>query len=295
MHKNKMIIFFTILSLFFIMQLMGETKISNLNFYQSPEKFTYCKDRNEIEFAWIPPGAFYMGQSPGDEDARPNEIPAFVSQVSKGFYMGKYEFTQAQWKKVLQVEKTYTYFPSCGENCPKDSVSWDEIQSLISKLNKIAESENKKYRYRLPTESEWEYAARAGMITRYYWGNEIHPDFLWFSENNEPKGIKPVGQKKPNGFGLYDMLGNIAEWCDDNLVWGQNERHSTKDKNQQFSKENYRKFIRGGSFASTAQETRVSSRSTGDSQYGLKDRGFRLVLYIPDSSKSSPTSSGECE
>ncbi|NBU98476.1 MAG: formylglycine-generating enzyme family protein, partial [Spirochaetia bacterium] len=187
-----------------------------------------------MEFALIPAGDFMMGCSDGDSDCSNDEKPQHKVVISNSFYMGKYEVTQGQWKQVMGNNPSY--FQNCGENCPVEQVSWNDVQDFIKKL-----CESKKMnpcKYRLPTEAEWEYAARAGSKTRIYTGEmkilgeNNSPDLdgiAWYGGNsgvdysggydcsgwNEKQyrsskcGTHPVGQKKPNAWGLYDMSGNV--------------------------------------------------------------------------------------
>jgi formylglycine-generating enzyme required for sulfatase activity len=162
-----------------------------------------------IELVRIPPGSFMMGSSTSGEA---NEKPAHQVTINYSFYMGKYEVTQAQWQSVMGNNPSH--FKDCGGNCPVEQVSWDDAQSFINKLNES----NDGFRYRLPTEAEWEYTCRAGM-TGDYLSNLM--EMGWYVENsgNEdgPLGQKThdVGGKRPNALGLYDMHGNVSEWCQD--------------------------------------------------------------------------------
>jgi formylglycine-generating enzyme required for sulfatase activity len=122
-----------------------------------------------------------------------------------GFYLGRYEVTQAQWLAVMGSNPSK--FPFCGANCPVDNVSWDDAQKFIGKLNEL----NDGFRYRLPTEAEWEYACRAGTTGDYAGKLSSMP----WSEKNSGERTHPVGHLAPNGFGLYDMHGNVEEWCED--------------------------------------------------------------------------------
>lgn len=131
-----------------------------------------------------------------------------VAIPGKGYALGKYEVTQAQWKRVMGNNPSYqpNYRPICGDNCPVGKVSWDDIQVFLSKLNQMA---GKQYQFRLPTIDEWEYACYGGSQTLYCGSND-HNAVGWF-DNHE----HPVGQKQPNGYGLYDMSGNVHEWMQD--------------------------------------------------------------------------------
>lgn len=219
-----------------------------------------------MEFVLIPAGEFMMGCSPGDGDCMLDEKPQKV-KIAKPFYMSKYEVTQREWKMITGIETNLRHFRKC-DYCPVQNVSWNDTQEFINKLNTQVVNTHK---YRLPTEAEWEYAARAGTTTRYYWGNEIDSDYLWYEENS---GVEthPVGQKKPNAFGLYDMLGNVWEWCND--WYDPNFRGSSKGF--VFGSE---RALRGGSWSDDDEDARSSSRlPVSDLNSRSRDNGFRLVV-----------------
>lgn len=170
----------------------------------------------EMSFAYIPAGEFQMGSNQSD-----NEKPIHTVRISQGFFMGQTEVTQAQWQSVMRNNPSY--FINCP-NCPVEQVSWEDAQQFIAKLN----AQNDGYKYRLPTEAEWEYAARAG-TTGDYAGNL--DSMGWFWENSGDQRLSgewnfdklkavngrthPVGTKQPNAWGLYDMQGNVWEWVQD--------------------------------------------------------------------------------
>ena len=166
-----------------------------------------------MEFVGIPPGEFLMGST--SRHADDDEKPVTQVRISQGFYLGKYEVTQDQWQAVMGDNPSD--FSGCGR-CPVEKVSWEDAQVFIGRLNARSGGE----RYRLPTEAEWEYAARAGTTTGTYAGDVTEPlgndpvvnGIAWYDENSGGR-THPAGQKAPNGFGLYDMLGNVYEWVGD--------------------------------------------------------------------------------
>ena len=168
-----------------------------------------AKNPAQIEFVKIAPGEFVMGCAEGDKDCLEDEVPRHKVRLTRGFELGKYEVTQAQWEAVMGPASNPS--ETRGPNNPVDSVNKDEIHRFLDKLN----ARNDGYKYRLPTEAEWEYAAGAGSppIPRASLG-----DYAWFADNSDDES-HPVGLKKPNAWGLYDMFGNVREWVDDRAAY----------------------------------------------------------------------------
>ncbi len=194
--------------------------------------------------------------------------------------MGKTPVTQEQYEKLMGTNpsafsgKNPDYDNiDAGKKAPVEDVSWDDAQAFIRKLNQ-KEGING---YRLPTEAEWEYAARAGSTTKFYWGDseEDIVQYAWTGES-ELQSTKPVMKKDPNAFGLYDMLGNVFEWCED---WYNEDYYSDSELNDpKGPEEGVNRVLRGGSWFSFANPCRLSYRSPyfpADGNYNL---GFRLVL-----------------
>ena len=154
------------------------------------------------ELASIPAGTFQMGSN--SSEAYPNEKPVHTVQISKGFWMGKTEVTQGLWQAVMGSNPSYF---KKGDTYPIENVSWDDCQAFITKLNQMVGGNP----FRLPTEAEWEYACRAGTTGDRY-GNI---DAIAWYEGNSVGQTHLVGQKQLNSWGLYDMLGNVFEWCQD--------------------------------------------------------------------------------
>lgn len=222
-----------------------------------------------MEFVLIPAGNFYMG-SPSDEEGRLiNEGPVHEVQIAKAFYMGKYEVTQEEWIEIMGVSPSLLK----DDRLPADSISLNQIQEFITKLN---ERENTD-KYRLPSEAEWEYAARAGTTTRYSFGeDELElDDYAWYGDNK--KGSHPVGQKLPNQWGLYDMHGNVWEVVQD----GFHDNYNNAPLDGSVWETANRNFIsRGGSWDNDANLLRSASRHKNDPGDRNFLTGFRIVRDV---------------
>lgn len=195
--------------------------------------------------AYIPPGEFMMGCSSGDDDCLGKEKPAHLVRITKGFCMKTTEVTQGEYKSVMGDNPSE--YADCGEECPVEMVSWDDARDYCKKTGG-----------RLPTEAEWEYAARAGATTKYYWGNSMDGDYAW--NGNSDNTTHPVGQKKPNAFGLYDMSGNVLEWVNDWYV-DYSAAPTTNPKGPATGDSRVRRGGRWGGYF--VYDVRVSSRDDG--------------------------------
>ena len=165
------------------------------------------RPNDDIDMVLIPAGNFLMGSTSSFKDENDEKPPHAVYLSS--FLMGKTEVTQKQWTDVMG--RNPSRFSSCGPDCPVENVSWKDARQFISKLNEKAAQ-----KYRLPSEAEWEYAARARTTTDWSFGNDESKlgDYAWFWGNSGQK-THQVGQKLPNAFGLFDMYGNVGEWTED--------------------------------------------------------------------------------
>lgn len=222
---------------------------------------TVVKNSSGMEFAFVPAGSFQMGSANGD----PNEQPVHQVTFARGFYLGRYEVTQAQWQKVMGNNPSK--FSDCGENCPVEQVSTDDAQEFIKKLN----AQNDGYQYRLPSEAEWEYACRAGTTGDY--AGDLN-SMAWYTTNADYK-THPVGQKQPNAWGLYDMHGNVSEWLMD---YQHNNYDGAPTDGSAWSKTvSDDRMERGGSWTFDAKRLRSAQRNEAPHDYRWKDVGFRLV------------------
>ena len=194
------------------------------------------------------------------------ERPTFSATLSS-YYIGKYEVTEGLWNAVMGESSYYK-----GENYPVDWVSWNSVQEFITKLNSLTGK-----KYRLPTEAEWEFAARGGRSSKgyKYSGSNTVGNVAWYSGNSSGS-IRPVGTKAANELGIYDMSGNVAEWCSD---WREYYTSTAKTNPTGPSSGDYR-VIRGGSINpfELARDVRVSRRDWGRPDGGGVLPGFRLAL-----------------
>ena len=215
-----------------------------------------------MEFVRVPAGEFLMGST--SEEAADYERPLTRVRISRAFELGKHEVTQAEWEAVMGSNPSH--FDECGGDCPVERVSWDDVQEFIGKLNAAV----REVRYRLPTEAEWEYAARAGTSGDRYGGDL---DAIAWYEGNNAHRTHPVEQKVPNAFGLHDMLGNVREWVQDRF--GLYPGGSVTDPKGPASSST--RVNRGGSWLNDAGYCRVSSRSLLLPGARLSTLGFRLL------------------
>lgn len=208
----------------------------------------------------------------GDEHGDLWEACGPVHEVTvKDFYFSKYPVTQALWRAVMGDDPPELAFKGSG-NRPVERVSWDDAQAFIQKIN-----EQTGERYRLPTEAEWEYAARGGIYKNgfKYAGSNKLKEVGWYSENSQ-RETKPVGLKFPNELGLYDMSGNVWEWCQD--VWHENYEGAPGDGSTWMEGgEQNRRVVRGGSWYDDSNVCRVAFRHWDSTVVRVSNLGFRLA------------------
>jgi formylglycine-generating enzyme required for sulfatase activity len=225
-----------------------------------------------IEMVYVKGGCFQMGNTfPEFKDEFPEELPVHEVCVDNDFYLGKYEVTQGQWKQLMGNNPTNESY--CGDNCPVGNVSWNDAKDFISTLN----SRSGGNKYRLPTEAEWEYAARGGKVERYSGGNDMSL-VSWNNENslvNSEMRTHPVGTKAPNGFGLYDMSGNVWEWTND--WYGINYYSSSPRNNPTGPVSGDARSVRGGCASGADTNMRVSRRDGYPPDFSKDHLGFRLL------------------
>ncbi len=207
-------------------------------------------------------GTFQMGSNKHDD-----EKPVHTVTVNS-FYIGKYEVTQKQWKEIMGSNPSY--FKDC-DNCPVENVSWNDVQEFLKKFNAKT-----KGNYRLPTEAEWEFAACGGNKSNgyEYSGSNNAGNVAWYRDNSSKK-THTVGTKQPNELGIYDMSGNVWEWCND---WYGKDYYSTSPANnpQGPNSGTYRVLL-GGSWFDNSRYVRSANRNRSNPDYDSKYDGFRFV------------------
>jgi len=216
----------------------------------------------KLEMVLIPAGKFKMG-SPESEKGQDIHEPQHEVTLTKPYFMGKYEVTQEQWFEIMGENPNREK----GRKLPVTDVSWNECQDFIKKLNKKTDGG-----YRLPTEAEWEYSCRAGTTTNYSFGDKITPKDANYYDSKIGKPVA-VGSYKPNAFGLYDMHGNVWEWCEDR--YGDYPAGAVTDPKGP-AKGEYR-VLRGGSFFDYESLARSSIRTDYTPSSRADNIGFRLA------------------
>ncbi|MBQ7589197.1 MAG: formylglycine-generating enzyme family protein [Verrucomicrobia bacterium] len=248
-----------------------------------------------LDFVWIKPGTFMMG-SPEDELGRRYDEKQHLVALTQGYWLGKYEVTQAQYEAVMGTNPSKWK----GTDLPVECVSWNDATNFCAKLTAIERAAGRLpegYEYTLPTEAQWEYACRAGTTTALNSGKNLSDErqcpemdevgWYWYNggkenDENDLTCTHPVGQKQPNAWGLYDMHGNVFEWC---LDWyGAYPASSVTDPTGASTGSN--RVIRGGSWDNTANSCRSARRNIGAPSYAFSQNGFRVALApapVPES------------
>jgi formylglycine-generating enzyme required for sulfatase activity len=223
-----------------------------------------------MEVLPIPAGSFMIGSNNGDS----SEKPVHQVTISKPFWIGKTEVTQAQYKQI--TGKNPSRFP--GLDNPVDSVSWYDAVAFCEKLTERERQAGRLpegFEYTLPTEAQWEYACRAGSSTEYCFGDDVGrlDEYAWYGDNSD-KETHPVAQKNPNAWGLYDMHGNVWEWCSD--WYGGYTPGSVADP--QGADSGTTRVLRGGCYLSLASCCRSADRIRGAPAVNGNILGFRVCL-----------------
>ncbi|MCK5186430.1 MAG: formylglycine-generating enzyme family protein [Deltaproteobacteria bacterium] len=231
----------------------------------------YMTNSIDMEFVLIPAGEFDMG-SPSSEVGRyDDEGPVHHVTISEVFYISKYEVTQKQWREVMGTDLS----DFKGDDLPVEQVSWNDVQEFIRILNEKEGTD----KYRLPSEAEWEYAARAGTTTRYSFGDDASElgDYAWYINNSE-RETHPIGQKKSNPWGLYDMHGNVWEWVQDEYHGSYDGAPS--DGSAWEDGNSTKRVYRGGGWILFAGNCRSAARGFIVPGFRYDNLGFRLLKEL---------------
>ena len=238
-----------------------------------------------MKLVLIPPGEFMMGSPDWDKNAGGDEKPQHRVRITKPFYLGKYLVTQEQWQSVMGSNPSHFR----GPKNPVEMVSWDDCQQFFDKLN--AKSALGGYKFQLPTEAQWEYACRAGSTTKYCFGDAEGQlgDYGWYSANSGNKTYS-VGEKKPNAWGLYDMHGNVMQWCADWYAGGYYANSPTDDPTGPATGSH--RVRRDGYWRNPAGLCRSAFRSDHEPGYRSGALGFRASQVLADT-RPQPTAGPE--
>lgn len=233
---------------------------------------TFTVNGVSFDMVYVDGGTFTMGATAEQgSDAEDNEKPAHSVTLSS-FHMGKFEVTQELWEAVMGSNPSYFK----GDNLPVEQVSWNNCQTFINKLNQLCAEQLNGMRFSLPTEAQWEYAARGGNKSSHYkyCGSDNIDDVAWYVENSDETHV--VGTKSPNELGLYDMSGSVWEWCQD---W-YGDYSSDPQTDPAGPSSGVVRVYCSGSWCSDAIYCRVSYRINGPLNYCYNNLGLRLVLVF---------------
>lgn len=231
----------------------------------------------------IPPGSFLMGSHEGEDDERP-----IHNVLLDGFLLGKTPVVQGEWEAVMGTcPWADVRFVKNDPRCPAVNINWYQAREFIERLNLSGP-----YLFRLPTEAEWEYACRAGGAFTFAYGvlKFNLPKYAWYYENAFNRGemyAHPVSQKRPNAWGVYDMQGNVCEWCSD--WYRRNYYHNSPIDNPPGPDYGEYKVIRGGSWAMTDYFLRIASRRRHSPHHSDAFTGFRLAMQEKKSAAPKET------
>ncbi|MBM3839834.1 MAG: formylglycine-generating enzyme family protein, partial [Verrucomicrobia bacterium] len=243
----------------------------------SPSRSSHNQAKDRDGLVWIPPGTFMLGSPPEEADRGLDEGPQVKATIDHGFWMGQCEVTQAQFRAVIGINPSHF---TGDTNRPVEKVSWQDALEYCARLTAAEHAAGKLpegHAYRLPTEAEWEYACRAGTTTRFSYGDDIGYSQLgshaWFT-GNSGSTTNPVGTRRPNPWGLYDMHGNVWEWCLDHWAGGSATEGPDEGRNEQGSL----RTARGGSWLYDGRFCRSANRDDYFKSSRCSDLGFRVVL-----------------
>jgi formylglycine-generating enzyme required for sulfatase activity len=221
-----------------------------------------------MEFVFIPAGSFIMGSDPDSVFGDRNETPPRKVEITAPFYLGKFPVTQKEWIAIMG--DNHSFFQ--GDDRPVESVSWDDANSFIDKLNQREKTQG----YRLPTEAEWEFSARAGSTTDYFFGDSqtLLSQYAWHSGNSDGE-THPVGEKDPNPWGLFDIIGNVWEWTGD---WYGEDYYRNGPARDPLGPASGSDRVHRGCSCGYSYLCRSAYRGFDSPQKRVDDYGFRLLF-----------------
>ena len=224
-----------------------------------------CDPKTGMEFVLVPSGSFPMGSANGNRD----EQPVHPVEISRPFYLARTEVTQGQWVKVMGANPSRF---KKGANYPVEQVSWDDAKNFLTRLRKV-----QGWRFDFPTEAQWEYACRAKSTTEWSFGDDEGrlDAYAWYDKNSG-QSTHPVAQKRPNGWGLFDMHGNVWEWCRDWYDKDYYGKRAAKDPTGPSGGEF--RVLRGGSWSSPVRNPRSAIRFGDTPDFRSDVLGFRPAL-----------------
>lgn len=266
-----------LVSSFLLLACLGSHASAEENKVANTSK-TIIEPHTGMEFVWVEGGCYEMGCGEWQIDCSDDEKPPHKVCLD-GFWIGKYEVTQGQWEKIMETNPSD--FPA-GDNHPVEMISWHDAQHFTAKLNNLNED---RIITRLPTEAEWEYAARSRGKKHIYAGTNSEKEGFWAPviwqpvSPTYPNGQTfPVGSAKPNGLGLYDMSGNVMEWCND--WYGSGFYQTSPENNPKGPESGSEKVVRGGHIPSHGRitEMRTTARNPVRPKWSDFATGLRLVV-----------------
>ncbi|MBI9090306.1 MAG: formylglycine-generating enzyme family protein [Desulfobacterium sp.] len=222
---------------------------------------SWVEPNTGMAFVSVPGGCFMMGNNSGESDERPSHEACVYD-----FWIGRYEVTQGQWKAIMGSNPSRF---KKGDNYPVEMVSWDDVKVFLKRLNEISTET-----FRLPTEAEWEYAATCGGEGFTFAGGDDIDAVAWY-DGNSNETTHGVGTKAPNNYALYDMSGNVWEWCEDVHAW--NAYSNTGRTTPLFLGKGFRKVDRGGSWVNFKGDVRATRRDRYNPEDKSSNLGFRLI------------------
>ena len=231
-----------------------------------------------MKLNWVEPGCFTMGSATTEAGRSNDEGPQTEVTITRGFWLGVFAVTQKEWKAIAEAMSNLNPEPSLfhGDKLPVEYVSWDQCQLWLQELNALEESRlPAEFEYRLPTEAEWEFTCRADASTAFNFGNDhaALDDYAWYA-NNSRSQTHPVGEKRPNTWGFYDMHGNVWEWCQDR--YGPLPGGKVTDPQGPIA--GLKRVFRGGSWGVAATRCRSAYRVWNKPDFRDATVGFRVAL-----------------